>query len=64
MSTEPFGDERDADVSCTVHEEHASCLRSGTIRHSTSRARRELASWVAHDLRSPLAGLRAMAASR
>lgn len=36
-------------------------LESAAVRVGAERARRELVSWVSHDLRSPLAGIRAIA---
>lgn len=50
-----------AELSRELEEAHARLQQSRTRERALDASRRELVAWVSHDLRSPLAGLRAMA---
>ena len=55
---------RSAELSALAHELHTTSAKLAESRereHAIENSRRELIAWISHDLRTPLAGLRAMA---
>lgn len=50
-----------AEIDDELVDTHARLVRGRAQRDALERSRRELVAWVSHDLRTPLAGIRAMA---